>query len=149
MSLITITQTPKNAPIHTFFVIQVYDGRGFYGFGVGLTDQVLANDMLHAFGSDLLGRKIELISLAAMPPEAGNDIERHRAQTQVMQALWSRSAGELSPSRAFLVAFVHQYKNSMPLSVLSSILEHAKYEPDHEQYAYVPIHESAIGRAYP
>lgn len=148
MKLIATSQPPK-ATAHTFFILQVYDGRGAYGFGLGLTDRALAGDMLDAFGRDLLGRKIELISLDEMPAEAGNDIERHRTQTRAIQVLWHRSVGEFSPSRAFLVAFAHQYKSSMPLRILSSILEHAKYEPDHEQYAYIPLHERAIGRAYP
>ncbi|MEA9996304.1 hypothetical protein QN382_12495 [Pseudomonas sp. 10B1] len=132
----------------TFFILQVYDGRGTYGFGLGLTDQALASDMLDAFGRDLLGRKIELVSLD-MVPEGFGSFVKHAAHTSRIKLLMERCATEPVPGRAFLVAYVAYFKTAMPLSQVASMLEHAKYEPDHEQFAYIPLHQTAIGRAYP
>ena len=132
----------------TFSILQVSDGRGVYGFALGLTDRALANDMLDAFGRDLLGRKIELVSLETIPEGSGN-FAKHAAHTSRIKLLMERCATEPVPARAFLVAYVAYFKTAMPLSLVASMLEHAKYEPDHDLYAYVPLHESAIGRAYP
>ena len=133
---------------NSFFILQVFDGRGAYGFGLGLTDQLLASEMLKMLGRDLLGRRVELTSLQDMP-EGFGDFSQHRAHTSKIGALMTRASSEPVPGRAFLVAYVETFKRVMPLSQAASMLEHAKYEPDHEKYAYVPLHESAIGRAYP
>ncbi|MEB0119213.1 hypothetical protein QN391_00635 [Pseudomonas sp. CCI1.2] len=148
MKLIHNGQNPKIAPIHTFFILQVYDGRGVYGFGLGLTDQALAHDMLDAFGRDLLGRKIELVSLANVLEGFGS-LVRHAAHTSRIKLLMGRCANEPVPIRAFLVAYVAYFKTAMPLSQVASMLEHARYEPDHNMFAYIPLHQAAIERAYP
>ena len=133
---------------HTFFILQVFDGRGAYGFGLGLTDQSLAAEMLEVLGRDLLGRRVELTSLCDVPGGFGS-IAQHKVHTSAISSLMRRSSVESFPGRAFLVAYVETFKQVMPLSQAASMLEHAKYEPNHEEYAYVPLHESAIGRAYP
>ncbi|MCF7532011.1 hypothetical protein [Pseudomonas petrae] len=143
-----LQQRRDSEPAYSFFVLQVFDGRGVYGFGLGLTDKALAAEMLEVLGRDLLGRRVELTSLCDVPQGFG-EISQHRVHTSEVGSLMKRASAERSPGRAFLVAYVENFKRVMPLSQTASMLEHAKYEPDHEKYAYVPLHESAIGRAFP
>ncbi|WP_236218200.1 hypothetical protein [Pseudomonas rhodesiae] len=134
-----------------FYLVEVFDGRGVYGFGLGLTDERVARDLLKTLGRDLLGRITKLHTLAN-PPEEARGYQKHRQfteQTQRIKALIDMCANEPSPGRAFLVAFVQQHRAAMPLSHMASMLEHAKYEPDFDEFAYIPLHQSAIGRAYP
>ncbi|NWB48246.1 hypothetical protein [Pseudomonas gingeri] len=139
-----------NMPVksHTFFIIQVADGRGVFGFQICLTDGDLARELLETFGRDLLGRVTTLHSLER-PPETVRDVTVFQSMTQRMKHLMKRCLAEPSPGRAFLVAYVECWRQQMPLSVIASFLEHAKYEPDHDEFTYIPIHQSAIGRAYP
>lgn len=134
-----------------FYLIEVFDGRGFYGFGFGITDELVARELLEVFGRDLLGRITKLHTLATPPEEARGyqNLRRFAEQTQRVKALIDMCANEASPGRAFLVAFVQQHRAAMPLSHMASMLEHAKYEPDFDEFTYIPLHQSAIGRAYP
>ena len=133
---------------HSFFIIQVADGRGTFGFQICLTDDHLAGQLLETFGSDLLGRRIELYSLDE-PPVGADQMAVFQSMTARMEQLLYRCQCEPSPGRAFLVAYVEQWRKQMPLSAIASFLEHAKYEPDHGEFAYIPLHQAAIGRAYP
>lgn len=134
-----------------FYLIEVFDGRGAYGFGFGLTDEQIARELFEIFGRDLLGRITKLHTLANPPEEARGyqKLRRFSEQTQRVKALIDMCVNEPSPGRAFLVAFVQQHRAAMPLSHMASMLEHAKYEPDFDEFAYIPLHQSAIGRAYP
>ena len=133
---------------HTFFIIQVADGRGTFGFQVCLTDSDLAHELLNVFARDLLGRQIKLYSLE-QPPKGVNDLPAVHSMTARMKHLMARCRVEPSPGRAFLVAYVEYWRQQMPLRVIAAFLEHAKYEPNLDEYAYIPLHEQAIGRAYP
>ncbi|MFS1292046.1 hypothetical protein ACLRDI_30500 [Pseudomonas piscis] len=134
-----------------FYVIEVFDGRGAYGFGFGLTDEHVARELFEIFGRDLLGRITKLYTLDEPPVEAQGDenVRSFDTQTQRIGSLIKRCVHEPSPGRAFLVAFVQQHRSAMPLSHIASMLEHAKYEPDFDEFTYIPLHQSAIGRAYP
>lgn len=134
-----------------FYLTEVFDGRGVYGFGFGLTDEKVARDLLEIFGRDLLGRITKLHTLASPPEEARGyqKLRQFAEQTERVKALIKMCVNEPSPGRAFLVAFVQQHRAAMPLSHMASMLEHAKYEPDFDEFAYIPLHQSAIGRAYP
>lgn len=134
-----------------FYLIEVFDGRGAYGFGFGLTDGQVARDLFEIFGRDLLGRVTKLYTLDEPLIEARGEenLRRFSAQTQRIKSLLSRCIDEPSPGRAFLVAFVQAHRASMPLSHVASMLEHAKYEPDLDEFTFIPLHQSAIGRAYP
>jgi hypothetical protein len=132
----------------TFFIIQVEDGRGVFGFQICLTDQAFARQVYEVLGRDLLGRRVILHSLER-PPETVQNLTPFQSMTQHMKLLMERCQIEPSPGRAFLVAYVEHWRKQMPLSVVASFLEHAKYEPDHDKFAYIPLHQSAIGRAYP
>ncbi|WP_213879215.1 hypothetical protein [Pseudomonas sp. dw_358] len=133
---------------NSFFIIQVWDGRGAFGFQICLTDDCLARQLLETFGRDLLGRRIALYSLDE-PPVDADKLAAFRSMTKRMGQILERCQSEPSPGRAFLVAYVEQWREQTPLSVIASFLEHAKYEPDHDEFDYVPLHQSAIGRAYP
>ncbi|MFK3641223.1 hypothetical protein [Pseudomonas protegens] len=134
-----------------FYLIEVFDGRGAYGFGFGLTDERVARELFEIFGRDLLGRITKLYTLDEPPVEAQGDKQARRftAQTHRISSLIKRCVHESSPGRAFLVAFVQQHRSTMPLSHIASMLEHAKYKPDFDEFTYIPLHQSAIGRAYP
>jgi hypothetical protein len=131
---------------NTFYLIEVFDGRGAYGFGLGLTDEQVARDLLEILGRDLLGRITKLHTLAN---RGCQKLRQLAEQTERVKALIKMCVNEPSPGRAFLVAFVQQHRAAMPLSHMASMLEHAKYEPDFDEFAYIPLHQSAIGRAYP
>ena len=133
---------------HTFFIIQVADGRGTFGFQVCLTDSDLAHELLDVFARDLLGRQIKMYSLE-QPPTDVNDLPAVHSMTARMKQLMARCRVEPSPGREFLVAYVECWRQQMPLRVIAAFLEHAKYEPNLDEYAYIPLHEQAIGRAYP
>lgn len=133
---------------HTFFIIQVADGRGTFGFQVCLTDSDLAHELLDVFARDLLGRQIKMYSLE-QPPTGVNDLPAVHSMTARMKQLMARCRVEPSPAWAFLVAYVEYWRQQMPLRVIAAFLEHAKYEPNLDEYAYIPLHEQAIGRAYP
>ena len=133
---------------HTFFIIQVADGRGTFGFQVCLTDSDLAYELLDVFARDLLGRQIKMYSLE-QPPTDVNDLPAVHSMTARMKQLMARCRIEPSPGRAFLVAYVEYWRQQMPLRVIAAFLEHAKYEPNLDEYAYIPLHEQALGRAYP
>jgi len=133
---------------HTFFIIQVADGRGVFGFQICLTDSALARQLLETLGRDLLGRRVTLHSLEEAPVNH-ETLTTFRSMTDRMQQLLERCQLEQCPGRAFLVAYVDHWRKQMPLSAIASFLEHAKYEPDHDEFAYVPLHQAAIGRSYP
>lgn len=141
------SQLLKSSPL---YLVEVFDGRGVYGFGFGLTDQQVARDLLETFGRDLLGRVTKMFTLAEPPSEVQGEegFLRFAAQTQRIKLLMKQCADQPSPGRAFLVAFVQQHRSTMPLSYIASMLEHAKYEPDFDEFTFIPLHQSAIGRAY-
>lgn len=150
MNLIISSKSPGSNK-KPFYLIEVFDGRGAYGFGFGLTDEQVARELFEIFGRDLLGRITKLHTLANPPDEARGyqKLRRFAEQTQRVKALIDTCANEPSPGRALLVAFAQQHRAAMPLSHMASMLEHAKYEPDFDEFAYIPLHQSAIGRAYP
>lgn len=154
-SAVTLSACPKkdterNSTAHpiSFFFVQVADGRGAFGFQICLTDGDLARELLEVLGRDLLGRHITLHSLAS-PTENVKDLAVFQCMTTRIKQLLERCLHEPSQGRAFLVAYVETWRQQMPLSVIASFLEHAKYQADHDEYSYLPLHQAAIGRAYP
>lgn len=120
----------------TFFIVQVEDGQGVFGFQICLTDQAFARHIYEVLGRDLLGRRVILHSLE-LPPETVQDVAVFQSMTQRMKHLMECCQVEASPGRAFLVAYVEHWREQMPMSVIEAFLEHAKYEPDHDQFVYI------------
>ena len=131
-----------------FSSIKVADSRGTFGFQVCLTDTDLAHEVLEVFARDLLRSQIKIFSLE-QPPTRVNDLPAVHSMTSRMKQLMARYRVEPSPGRACLAAYVEYRRQQMPLCVIAAVLEHAEYEPNFEQYAYIPLHRQAIGMAYP
>lgn len=128
----------------TFFIVQVEDGQGVFGFQICLTDQAFARHVYEMLGRDLLGRRVILHSLE-QPPETVQDVAVFRSMTQRMKHLMERCQVETSPGQAFLVAYVEHWREQMPLSVIEAFLEHANYEPDLDQCVYIQCSSRKLG----
>lgn len=120
----------------TFFIVQVENAQGVFGFQICLTEQAFARHLYDVLGRDLPGRRVILHSLEN-PPETVQDVAVFRSMTQRMKLLMKRCQVQDSPGRAFLIAYVEHWREQMPTSVIEAFLEHAKYEPDHDQFVYI------------
>ncbi|WP_085695349.1 MULTISPECIES: hypothetical protein [unclassified Pseudomonas] len=131
----------------TFFIVQVENAQGVFGFQICLTDQAFARHVYEVLGRDLPGRRVILHSLEK-PPETVKDVAVFRSMTQRMKLLMERCQVQDSPGRAFLIAYVEHWHEQMPTSVIEAFFEHATYEPDHEQFVYIQCAGRQLGAAY-
>lgn len=107
---------------HAFFIIQVADGRGIFGFQVYLADTDFADELLDVFARDLLGQQIKMYSLE-LPPTGVNHLPAVHSMAAIMKQLMARCRVEPSPGQTFLVTYVEYWRQQIPLRVIAAFLE--------------------------